>query len=1155
MKKKNLLGLISVVAAMTLAGCNGGGESTNPTTQDTTTSTPTSTSTSSSSVEPVLVVLKSISLSGTYKTKFLVTDTFTSEGLIVTAKYSDDSEKQVKAGDFVVTAPSLATVGNKIVKVSYTDGGITKSATYDIVVDKLASTEEKQAAKLELSETFNNLDIEAYGKLQWDYIIEVFNKAIDDIDYATYLSEVTSIKNLGIDTLLGVKTIAQIVEGTWFDETDSSVYQFDRDEDNNLVILYDGYPGSWKHVGTNKLVTDINSNNHLTLKLRNDCDEDIKLRLDIDNSNHSYKVGTEITTVAAGEIKVLELDYELNVSNLYLFLDSVSGEHTRKGKVTILEQSLSYEDVEIKIPEYKKVPLENADFKKGDDGSTTIYTLTDEDKPSFIDRIDAFIHVDFNGNSNSKQWYGLHAYYGNSHISLADNQGHAQSISIPDPEDPSKKKEIGNYVHFNIPVSESQMLKAGDKIHMDVSYAPDTGAGVNDLLFEVISYNFHYTHWAKQTTEVVEVNQKIYDNKAATDTITIPYSTFTKTGRVDKMEVKFTAINKDTYGKSQINFEGFDFTEFDGGNQNVLNIGSKLYKRDKNVPESDVSDEEATTTSTFTLYPTKEIKLGNGGDIKIACWWSSAIMIRVDSITMYTDVVAAPGEITSLEAHGIDKGVVLEWAASNYATRYDIYQDGEKIDTTTSTFYTVEGLENGKSYNFGVVAKNDTGESQMAEVVGVPVEGGEYDSFIYGLNTDFERNVLGQDRINTLFEKSLAYTEFDNNERFLSKLDQMKNGEETTVAFMGGSITVGETATIKDEKNHQEGYAYWTYQWLKKNFDKQNKSTFVNGSISGTGSEIGIVRAQKDILNYNPDIVFIEFAANNGNSEFYKQSYESLIRKCLALPSHPAIILTFSFTSYTNNGSEYTYMSQIGKYYELPMFSLDQAMRAICTADKERTDPIFAAFSDDATHPNNDGHKLYAKCLAYYLNQLSKEEKDEPVDDKSTPSVVGNDSYENLVPVDNTNPGIITELGSFVPSDTSTPSTSQQSDVTAFQQGWKKTDTSANNEMHLEVSAKNFIVIYEAGNSGIAGDPTGNIVVTYKNKNDESDTKTFTWDVSKTCKQNSSDLTDITVSGGGWGNPVAILLFNNNDAREYDIYIKMADASGICTIMAFGYTA
>ena len=109
--------------------------------------------------------------------------------------------------------------------------------------------------------------------------------------------------------------------------------------------------------------------------------------------------------------------------------------------------------------------------------------------------------------------------------------------------------------------------------------------------------------------------------------------------------------------------------------------------------------------------------------------------------------------------------------------------------------------------------------------------------------------------------------------------------------------------------------------------------------------------------------------------------------------------------------------------------------------------------------------------------------------------------------------------------------------------------------MTIEVNAKNFIVIYEAGNPAIQGDPTGNIVVTYTNKNDATDTGTLTWDVSKTCNQKSSvDLSDITAGGNGWQNPVGILIFDKDTASNYTITISMSTSSGICTIMALGYT-
>ena len=110
--------------------------------------------------------------------------------------------------------------------------------------------------------------------------------------------------------------------------------------------------------------------------------------------------------------------------------------------------------------------------------------------------------------------------------------------------------------------------------------------------------------------------------------------------------------------------------------------------------------------------------------------------------------------------------------------------------------------------------------------------------------------------------------------------------------------------------------------------------------------------------------------------------------------------------------------------------------------------------------------------------------------------------------------------------------------------------------MTIKVDAKNFVLIYEAGNPSVANDPEGNIVVTYVNDDDPTDTGTLTWDVSKTVKQHNSGSTEITgASGNGWQNPVGVLIFDKTTAATYTITIEMTDANSICTIMAFGYTA
>ena len=85
-----------------------------------------------------ILALSSISLSGTYKTEFNKGETFTSDGLVVTAHYSNGTEAVVT--DVTITPPTMTTVGNKPVSVSYTENNITKTATYNINIVSIVAT-------------------------------------------------------------------------------------------------------------------------------------------------------------------------------------------------------------------------------------------------------------------------------------------------------------------------------------------------------------------------------------------------------------------------------------------------------------------------------------------------------------------------------------------------------------------------------------------------------------------------------------------------------------------------------------------------------------------------------------------------------------------------------------------------------------------------------------------------------------------------------------------------------------------------------------------------------------------------------------------------------------------------------------------------------
>ena len=79
-------------------------------------------------------VLTGIELSGEYKTEFTLGDEFDYQGLVVTASYDIAESKEVEG--FVVSTPDMSEVGEKEVTVSYTEGEVTKTATYTITVSE-----------------------------------------------------------------------------------------------------------------------------------------------------------------------------------------------------------------------------------------------------------------------------------------------------------------------------------------------------------------------------------------------------------------------------------------------------------------------------------------------------------------------------------------------------------------------------------------------------------------------------------------------------------------------------------------------------------------------------------------------------------------------------------------------------------------------------------------------------------------------------------------------------------------------------------------------------------------------------------------------------------------------------------------------------------
>ena len=197
--------------------------------------------------------------------------------------------------------------------------------------------------------------------------------------------------------------------------------------------------------------------------------------------------------------------------------------------------------------------------------------------------------------------------------------------------------------------------------------------------------------------------------------------------------------------------------------------------------------------------------------------------------------------------------------------------------------------------------------------------------------------------------------------RMANVLKKAAAGEEITVGYIGGSITEGIGSP-----DANTCWAKLSHSALCEMYP-DTKINYVNAGLSGTNSTLGIARAERDLYSeYTPDIVFIEFAVNNGGEQMDKDSYESLVRKVLEKDNDPAVVLLF--TVLKNEYSCQPWMTMVGEYYGLPMISVGNAINPMFHAGLME----WEKYSDDESHPNAWGHALVSDFVRNYFEQVKE---------------------------------------------------------------------------------------------------------------------------------------------------------------------------------------
>lgn len=341
--------------------------------------------------------------------------------------------------------------------------------------------------------------------------------------------------------------------------------------------------------------------------------------------------------------------------------------------------------------------------------------------------------------------------------------------------------------------------------------------------------------------------------------------------------------------------------------------------------------------------------------------------------------------------------------------------------------------------------------------------------------------------------------------RMADVFQKAQNGEDITVAYIGGSITEGYNAGTT------EFYAK-TCTDLLQGYFPDITVTGVNAGISGTPSLLGNLRLERDVLSADPDIVFVEFAVNDGQEADYKNAYESLVRTLLTQEKDIAVVLLFTVLD-----SGYTcqeHMSKIGANYDLPMISVHDSVYEEIEAGRM----TWQDYSNDQSHPNAYGHKCITDFVDnYYQKVLPIVAENVGEVSKELPDPVFSAKYMNMHYMDSaTMDGV--ELDGFEQYDTHG----------SFHNGWMYRGTDGGS-MKFTVECSVLEMVFKANNSDKYG--TADIYVDGEKV--------------KSVVSNMSD---------GWNNPVTAYLIDNDSSAEHTVEIRMeGGVTQAFFVMAFGY--
>ncbi len=202
---------------------------------------------------------------------------------------------------------------------------------------------------------------------------------------------------------------------------------------------------------------------------------------------------------------------------------------------------------------------------------------------------------------------------------------------------------------------------------------------------------------------------------------------------------------------------------------------------------------------------------------------------------------------------------------------------------------------------------------------------------------------------------------------------KLKGDGDVSFAYLGGSITAAA------------GWRVLSLDWLREQYPAAHLIE-INAAISGTPSSFGAFRVGREVLLQKPDLLFVEFAVNDGggNPERTRRAMEGIVRQTWR--ANPKTDICFVYTlaetdlKTIQSGKlqvSAENMERVAEHYGIPSIHfgvevarLEKDGKLIFTAPLPKTPEDLAklgdkiVFTGDKVHPHvATGHPLYLAAI------------------------------------------------------------------------------------------------------------------------------------------------------------------------------------------------